>query len=193
MFFMLFATEVYAQKTLKGKASYYCNKFHGRLTSDGSVYHRDSLTCAHRTLPCGTLLTVKNLSNNREVIVKVNDRGPFVKGRLVDLSYAAAKEIGMLGSGLARVEVKNLGHASESMYNFSLPELQLPDPMTGEFYTVSEWAKRGAAARDEAEDYAKEKNRADFWAKYREQPRWQINNAKTTAKADNRKERSKRM
>ena len=190
---MLFAISVSAQKTIQGRASYYGNKFHGRMTSDGSVYHRDSLTCAHRTLPFGTLLRVKNLANDREVIVKVNDRGPFVKGRILDLSYAAAKKIGMVGTGLARVEVKNLGHASKSIYNFSLPELQLPDPMTGEFYTVSEWAKRGPEARDKAEAYAAEKTRAEFLAQYRQQPRWQVCNTKTTAKADNRKARSRRM
>ena len=192
MFFMFFGTSSsFAQKVISGKASYYGKQFHGRKTSDGSVYHRDSLTCAHRTLPFGTLLKVRNVNNGREVIVKVNDRGPFVKGRVVDLSYAAAEEIGMLHSGVARVEVKNIGHVSDKK-EFLLPELQLADPMTGNFLTLSEWAKRGPEARDNAEAFDADKRRADFLAKFKEQPRWQIFNAKTTAKVENRKERSRR-
>ena len=191
MFFLFFGTSVFAQKVSTGKASYYGNSFHGRKTSDGSVYHRDSLTCAHRTLPFGTMLKVRNVSNGREVIVTVNDRGPFVKGRIVDLSYAAAEEIGMLGSGVARVEVKNLGRVQNNYA--SLPELKLADPKTGEFFTISEWAKRGSGERQEAERYAAGKNHADFLAKYKKQPRWQIYNSKPTAKAESRKERSRRM
>ena len=89
----------------QGKASYYANKFHGRRTSSGEFFNQDSLTCAHRTLPFGTYLKVKNQKNGKEVIVRVNDRGPFVKGRVVDLSRAAAEQIGMLQSGVATVEV----------------------------------------------------------------------------------------
>lgn len=95
---------VSAQQKEVGKASYYGNKFHGRRTSDGSRYHRDSLTCAHRTLPFGTLLKVRNVQNGREVVVKVTDRGPFGRGRIVDLSLAAARELDMLSAGVVRVE-----------------------------------------------------------------------------------------
>ncbi len=93
-----------------GKASFYGNGFHGRITSDGSRYHKDSLTCAHRTLPFGTLLKVTNKKNGKEVVVRVTDRGPFVRGRVVDLSMAAAKELGMVSMGVAPVEVKTVGH-----------------------------------------------------------------------------------
>ena len=105
------AMPVQAQKTSVGDATYYGNKFHGRRTSDGSRYHRDSLTCAHRTLPFGTLLKVRNTSNGREVVVKVTDRGPFRRGGIVDLSFAAAKEIDMLRAGVVRVEVTPVGMA----------------------------------------------------------------------------------
>mgnify|MGYP000844731551 FL=1 len=88
-----------------GKASYYGNNLHGRKTANGKPYHRDSLTCAHRSYPFGTLLKIQNLNNGKEVIVKVTDRGPFVRGRIVDLSYAAAKQIGLIGHGTVRVEV----------------------------------------------------------------------------------------
>ncbi|MBQ2366423.1 MAG: septal ring lytic transglycosylase RlpA family protein, partial [Bacteroidaceae bacterium] len=74
--FIMAGSSTFAQAPLTGKASYYANKFHGRRTSDGSIYHRDSMTCAHRTLPFGTILKVRNVKNGKEVIVKVNDRGP---------------------------------------------------------------------------------------------------------------------
>lgn len=94
----------YSQQS--GKASYYANKFHGRKTSSGLPYHRDSLTCAHRTLPFGTLLEVINPKNNKSVVVKVTDRGPFTKNRIIDLSHAAAKELDIIRSGVAHVELK---------------------------------------------------------------------------------------
>ncbi len=103
---MLSITTVYSND--KVRASFYADKFHGRKTASGSIYHRDSLTCAHKTLPFGTLLRVRNPKNNKEVVVKVTDRGPFVKGRTIDLSYAAAKKIGMIGHGVASVYIKKL-------------------------------------------------------------------------------------
>lgn len=99
-----FTTLLPAQQ--RGKASYYSKKATGARTSDGSRLHHDSLTCAHRTYPMGTYLEVTNLSNGKKVIVKVNDRGPFRKGRIIDLSYRAAREIGMLQQGIAMVEVR---------------------------------------------------------------------------------------
>lgn len=92
-----------AQET--GKATYYGKRMHGRNTSSGVKYHNDSLTCAHRTYPFGTLLKVKNLKNNKEVIVKVTDRGPYSKRIIIDLSYSAAKAIDLIRDGIAPVEV----------------------------------------------------------------------------------------
>lgn len=88
-----------------GKATFYGKKMHGRNTSSGVKYHNDSLTCAHRTYPFGTLLKVKNLKNNKEVVVKVTDRGPFSKRLIIDLSYSAAKMIDILRDGIVPVEV----------------------------------------------------------------------------------------
>ena len=142
----------------KGKASYYGNKFHGRRTSDGSRYHKDSLTCAHRTLPFGTLLKVRNQKNGREVVVKVTDRGPFGPGRIVDLSMAAAREIGMVQQGVVPVEVTRVGHVNESKllmaqsdaaHETTLPQAKYLDPATGKFYTMDEWTERGEKARKE--------------------------------------------
>ena len=90
----------------KGGASWYGTKFHGRLTSNGERYNMYAMTAAHKSLPIPTYVKVKNLENGREIIVRVNDRGPFHEGRIIDLSYAAATKIGMLKKGTARVEVE---------------------------------------------------------------------------------------
>lgn len=89
----------------KGVATYYANKFVGRKTTSGAVYKHDKLTAAHKTLPFGTKVTVCNLKNGKSVVVKINDRGPFGKGMMIDLSQSAAKEIGILGLGIAPVEI----------------------------------------------------------------------------------------
>ena len=89
-----------------GKASYYGDEFHGRKTSSGEIYDKWKYTCAHRKLPFGTKVRVTNLANNKTVIVRVNDRGPFVKGRIIDLSFVAAREIGMLKAGVVKVKVE---------------------------------------------------------------------------------------
>jgi rare lipoprotein A len=92
-------------KKYRGMATYYAKDFHGKKTANGEVYDMYGLTCAHNTLPFNTWLEVKNLSNGRTVIVRVNDRGPFTKGRILDLSYGAAKEIHMLDDGVQEVEI----------------------------------------------------------------------------------------
>jgi rare lipoprotein A len=92
--------------TEKGKASYYADKFQGRKTASGEVFRQGKLTAAHRTLPFGTKVRVTNISNGRSVKVRINDRGPFVDGRVIDLSKKAAKRIGMVSTGVAAVEIK---------------------------------------------------------------------------------------
>ncbi|MCP4747660.1 MAG: septal ring lytic transglycosylase RlpA family protein [Desulfobacteraceae bacterium] len=93
----------------KGIASWYGKKFHGRKTANGEVYNMYAMTAAHKTLPLGTFVEVKNLDNGSSVNVRINDRGPFVRGRIIDLSYAAAKRISIVGSGTAKVKIKALG------------------------------------------------------------------------------------
>ena len=119
---------VQAEDVLTGKASFYGNKFHGRKTSSGERYHRDSLTCAHKTLPFGTLLKVRNLKNGREVVVKVTDRGPFVKGRIVDLSLAAARELDMLSSGVINVEATFVKRVTPTKKGERTPKFRLIQP-----------------------------------------------------------------
>lgn len=92
--------------TENGKASYYADKFEGRKTASGETFRQNGLTAAHRTLPFGTKVTVINISNGKSVTVRVNDRGPFSQGRVIDLSKKAAKRIGMLTTGVAVVEIK---------------------------------------------------------------------------------------
>ena len=93
----------------RGVASWYGKDFQGRKTSSGEVFDMYGLTAAHRTLPLGTLLQVKSEQTGKSVRVRVNDRGPFVSGRILDLSYGAAREIGMLGTGTAVVVLEVLG------------------------------------------------------------------------------------
>jgi rare lipoprotein A len=90
----------------EGVASYYGRELAGNRTSSGERFDPAALTCAHRSLPLGTKLRVTNLSNGRSVIVRVNDRGPFTRGRILDVSLAAAREIAMIGPGSARVRLE---------------------------------------------------------------------------------------
>lgn len=94
-----------AQDVITGRASFYSDKLHGRKMSNGERYHKDSMTCAHLKLPFGTMLKVKNMRNGKEVIVKVTDRGPFSKRFVLDLSKAAAKELGFIRAGHTKVEI----------------------------------------------------------------------------------------
>ena len=101
--------QVILGKTEKGKASFYSSRFHGRKTSFGEVHKANELSAAHRTLPLNTMLEVTNLDNDKKVIVRVNDRGPYSQNRLVDVSKEAAKLIGMVAQGVANVSVRIVG------------------------------------------------------------------------------------
>ncbi len=90
----------------KGEASWYGTKFHGRLTSSGEPYDMYAMTAAHKNLPLPSYVEVRHLKNNKKIIVKVNDRGPFHEGRIIDLSYAAAHKLGIAGVGTGPVEIK---------------------------------------------------------------------------------------
>lgn len=98
----------------EGEASWYGPGFHGRQTASGEVYDMEAMTAAHRELPFGSRVRVVNLDNGRETHVRINDRGPFARGRVLDLSRAAAREIDMLGSGTARVRIEVLEGVAES-------------------------------------------------------------------------------
>ncbi len=107
----------------EGVASWYGNPFHGRQTASGEIYDMEALTAAHRTLPFGTVLRVQNLDNGRMTIVRINDRGPFVRGRDLDLSRRAARELEMLGPGTARVRLTVVDAATSASPNLGAPDL----------------------------------------------------------------------
>ena len=112
-------------QTQTGKASFYSKRATGSRTSSGERLHHDSLTCAHRTYPFGTLLRVTNERNGKQVIVRVTDRGPHGRGRIIDLSYRAARELGILAQGVAVVRVERV-HTSKIPFKpekETLPEL----------------------------------------------------------------------
>ncbi len=92
----------------KGKASWYGRWFHGRKTASGEKFDMNAMTAAHRTLPLASWVRVTNESNHKTVVVKINDRGPYVRGRVIDLSYAAAAALGMRGVGTQKVKIEGL-------------------------------------------------------------------------------------
>jgi rare lipoprotein A len=89
-----------------GKASYYAMKFHSKITASGELYDNDGMTAAHKTLPFGTKIRVTNIKNNKSVVVKINDRGPFVEGRIIDLSGSAFSSIANLDVGVIKVKIE---------------------------------------------------------------------------------------
>ncbi len=103
---LLFTTSLFAQDEEFGLASYYSDLFHGKPTASGELYDKTKLTCAHKTLPFGTMLKVTRLDNNKSVQVKVTDRGPFISGRVVEVSRAGAEALGLIQDGSTRVKVE---------------------------------------------------------------------------------------
>ena len=90
----------------EGNASYYAHRFHGRLTANGERFNMHELTAAHKSLPFGSMVQVTNLANGKKVLVRINDRGPYIKGRIIDLSLKAAKEIDLLKKGVTNVRIE---------------------------------------------------------------------------------------
>ena len=106
---LVFTFSIYSQENIiKGKVSYYANKFHGRKTASGKRFDNTKLTCAHKTLPVGTFLKIINPMDGRFVIVEVIDRGPYIKKRVVDLSRSAFSKIGSLEKGILNVEIEKI-------------------------------------------------------------------------------------
>ena len=113
-----------------GTASWYGTKFHGKKTANGERYDMHAMSAAHKTLPMPTMVRVTNLNNGRSVVVRVNDRGPFVKNRVIDLSYAAARALGYDNEGTAPVRVEALGQNSMMATNSSPAVRPSPKPLT---------------------------------------------------------------
>ncbi len=94
------------RKTMTGVSSFYAEDFHGKLTANGEVYDMYGLTAAHKTLPLNTIVRVTNVDNNKSLILRINDRGPYVKGRILDCSYGAALKLGFVGKGTTKVKIE---------------------------------------------------------------------------------------
>ena len=94
------------KKLMIGISSYYAEDFHGKLTANGEVYDMYGLTAAHKTIPLNTIVRVTNLDNEKSLILRINDRGPYVKGRILDCSYGAAKKLGFLSNGTTQVRIE---------------------------------------------------------------------------------------
>jgi rare lipoprotein A len=110
--------------TQTGMASYYAGKFNGRKTANGEIYDSKKLTAAHRTLKFGSMVKVTNLKNNKSVVVRINDRGPFAHSRIIDLSQVAAQEIDMLKTGTAKVKIELVGENGKIFEPEKQPEIK---------------------------------------------------------------------
>jgi len=117
-----------------GIASWYGRDFHGRSTSNGERYDMHDITAAHKLLPMHTMLLVENRDNGKKVVVRVNDRGPFVKGRIIDLSYGAAKKLGLVDSGTARVTITALGEVQKKNTQGKITFKKQADLRSGEYF-----------------------------------------------------------
>lgn len=110
----------------RGVASWYGKEFHGQKTANGEAYDMYAMTAAHKTLPLDTYVSVYNLNNGKTADVRINDRGPFVPGRIIDLSYEAAQRIGLVGPGTAPVEIVALGSVKETMAGGKVRRIFVP-------------------------------------------------------------------
>lgn len=121
------AAEEPSTQNMEGMASWYGGEFQGRLTANGEVFDTYQFTAAHRTLPFGTIVRVTRLDNGREVDVRINDRGPFVEGRVIDLSLAAAQVLEMTGVGVARVRLAVVARPDEPLRSIQIVSLSSED------------------------------------------------------------------
>lgn len=132
--FCAFAVQSIAQKQT-GKASYYANKFEGRTTANGEKYKHSKLTAAHKVLPFGTEVKVTNQKNGESIIVRINDRGPFVQGRIIDLSKSAAEKLDFIHEGIADVTVEVVDHGDGKGGGQSRPD-HYSEVEEKEFYSM---------------------------------------------------------
>lgn len=142
IFYIAAFTLAEAQPLQEGKASYYARKFTGRKTANGEFFHHDSMTCAHRHYKFGTLLKVSNPANGKVVVVRVNDRGPFVRGRIIDLSWKAARTLGIITKGVAMVRVEPLNFSFipfRADSEIKLPEFNFETTLERPFSMKPEW------------------------------------------------------
>lgn len=145
-------------------ASYYADKFHGRKTANGETFDMYALTAAHKSLPFNTMVKVTNLDNGKSVVVRINDRGPFVAGREIDVSKAAASKLGMLSAGTARVSLQILGDKENAVSSapVAFAESEAQEKIIADDAFAQHWDIQLAAfsSRINAEVFAKKAQRA---------------------------------
>jgi len=143
----------------QGTASWYGAQFHGRKTSNGEIYDMYGISAAHKTLPFGTVVRVHNLRNNQQLDVRINDRGPFVKNRIIDLSYGAAQRLGVVGPGTAPVEIVALAAPVRTIQQPGGQERLVPVDLTSGNFTFQVGAFQN---RTNAERLAAELRKKDY-------------------------------
>ena len=134
----------------EGVASWYGRKFHGRKTSNGETFNMFAVSAAHKSLPIPTFVKITNLDNGRELTVRINDRGPFVKNRLIDLSYAAAAKLDMIATGTARVRVEAVPVANEAVLTLP-PAPQVAAQNIGRYLQIGVFSNKRQATNLAAE------------------------------------------
>ncbi|ADR34094.1 rare lipoprotein A [Sulfuricurvum kujiense DSM 16994] len=149
-----YPTVVHVGDTFNGRASWYGPDFHGKSTSNGEAYDMYAMTAAHKTLPMNTVVRVTNTENNAQTIVRINDRGPFVESRIIDLSYAAADQIGLAKKGTAFVTLEVLGFEPGSMRTINMAQLS-SGPQQSVLNTF--YVQIGSFSRFQGAKYTKEK------------------------------------
>ena len=153
-FFIFWLIPIQAQITEIGMASFYADKFDGRVTASGAIFDQAKLTAAHRTLPFGTTVKVTNLENRNVVSVIINDRGPFVKDRVIDLSKAAAKELGFINSGIAKVKLEVEYISASSNKSSGSTVKSVPKESRNETASESVTSKQNTVATESFEYYS---------------------------------------
>lgn len=151
------------QKHQRGKASYYSKRATGARSASGQRIHHDSLTCAHRYYPFGTMLKVTNLRNDKSVIVEVIDRGPFGRGRIIDLSWAAAKKLDMISQGVATVKVERLDNPvpfKPEQTKLPKVDFEMAEFEPAHYFEKKEMAREKAETKVEAKEKVKAKEKA---------------------------------
>ena len=128
---------------VEGRASWYGPKFAGRPTANGEIFDPNQLTAAHKTLPFGTMVRVYNLDNGSSVVVRINDRGPFKPGRIIDLSRAAAENIEMIGSGTAQVRLELVSSNAPSTLSAARASAVRASPVAHQYSLASDLQLRG--------------------------------------------------
>lgn len=148
-------------QTQSGKASFYADKFDGRPTASGEIYKHNLSTAAHRKLPFGTKVKVTNLENNRTAIVKINDRGPFIRGRIIDLSRSAAESLNIVDNGVSDVRIEVLDdnttvsneNAEYNASSYSKEEERVSKTTTATKKNISENINSVSRSTDEVKEY----------------------------------------